>query len=242
MMRHSTLHRAAAIVPAAGVGARMGGRTPKQFMSLASAPILLLTATRLGRHPAIGTVVVAVPEGYTERAERVLQPLRRHARITIVVGGCERQDSVRQALDAVGEEARIVVVHDAVRPFVTPRLITEVIAAADAHGAALCALPVKETVKRVIGGSVEATVDRANLWLVQTPQAFLTVLLQEAHDKARRDGFLGTDDSALVERLGHPVRVVPGLEANVKITTPWDLRRARQFAAQHGTERPRGIR
>jgi 2-C-methyl-D-erythritol 4-phosphate cytidylyltransferase len=118
-------------------------------------------------------------------------------------------------------------VHDAVRPFITRALVDAVLAAADAAGAALCALPVAETVKRVREGLVEATVDRAGLWAVQTPQAFHAAVLREAHDKARRDGVAGTDDAMLVERLGHPVRVVPGLAGNVKITTPDDLRRAR---------------
>jgi 2-C-methyl-D-erythritol 4-phosphate cytidylyltransferase len=121
----------------------------------------------------------------------------------------------------------VIVVHDAVRPFVTRALIDRVIAAARAGGAAICALPIAETVKRVRDHVVEATVDRSGLWAVQTPQAFRAELLREAHEKARRDTFLGTDESMLVERLGHPVTVVPGLADNVKITTPDDLRRAR---------------
>jgi 2-C-methyl-D-erythritol 4-phosphate cytidylyltransferase len=120
-----------------------------------------------------------------------------------------------------------VLVHDAVRPFIDRRLIDAVIAAAAAHGASICALPIAETVKRVRDEVVETTLDRALLWAVQTPQGFRSAVLREAHDKARRDGIVGTDDAMLVERLGHPVRVVPGLAGNVKITTPDDLRRAR---------------
>ncbi len=101
------------------------------------------------------------------------------------------------------------------------------VAAASAHGAAICALPIAETVKRVRDGVVQATLDRSELWSVQTPQGFRAALLREAHDKARRDGVVGTDDAMLVERLGHAVRVVSGLAGNVKITTPEDLRRAR---------------
>jgi len=107
-------------------------------------------------------------------------------------------------------------------------LIDTLVAAAERDGAAVCGLPVTETVKRVRDGRVEATLDRDALWSVQTPQAFRAAILREAHDKARRDGFLGTDDATLVERLGHPVRMVPGLADNVKITTPDDLRRARR--------------
>ena len=109
-------------------------------------------------------------------------------------------------------------------------MIDAVVDAARRTGAAICALPVTETVKRVRGDEVEATIDRTGLWTVQTPQAFRAALLREAHEKARRDGVVGTDDAALVERLGHPVTVVRGLERNLKITTPEDLRRARRMA------------
>jgi 2-C-methyl-D-erythritol 4-phosphate cytidylyltransferase len=121
------------------------------------------------------------------------------------------------------------VVHDGARPFLTRALIDSVLAAARAAGAAVCALPITETVKRVAGGWVEATLERSALWAVQTPQAFRAAWLREAHDKARRDGFVGTDDAMLVERLGHRVRVVPGSDRNIKITTPADLRRARAW-------------
>jgi 2-C-methyl-D-erythritol 4-phosphate cytidylyltransferase len=147
--------------------------------------------------------------------------------VDVVAGGATRQESVWRALQASPPAVDIVLVHDAVRPFIERRLIDAVVAAAVQHGAAVCALPIAETVKRVRDGMVEATLDRSGLWAVQTPQAFRAALLREAHDKARRDGVAGTDDAALVERLGHPVRVVAGLPGNVKITTPEDLRRAR---------------
>jgi 2-C-methyl-D-erythritol 4-phosphate cytidylyltransferase len=123
-----------------------------------------------------------------------------------------------------------VIVHDAVRPFITRRLIDTVVGAARGAGAAICALPVAETVKRVRDDEVETTIDRTGLWTVQTPQVFRAALLREAHEKARRDGVVGTDDAALVERLGQRVKVVRGLAENVKITTPEDLRRARRMA------------
>jgi 2-C-methyl-D-erythritol 4-phosphate cytidylyltransferase len=150
--------------------------------------------------------------------------------VSVVPGGASRQESVGRALQAVPADAALIVVHDAVRPFVTRVLIDDVLAAARVEGAAICALPIAETVKRVAEGWVETTLDRSTLWAVQTPQAFRAALLREAHDKARRDGFVGTDDAMLVERLGHRVRVVPGSERNVKITTPADLRRARASA------------
>ena len=218
-----------AIIPAGGTGTRMGGRTPKQFRRLITAPVLFFTVGHFARHPAIGGIVVVAPAPHVGRAERLLHPLGPRRRVLVVPGGVDRQDSVRLGLEAVSPGAEIVIVHDAVRPFVTLRLITAVLAAARRDGGAICALPIRETVKRVAGDYVESTIDRTGLWTVQTPQAFRAGLLREAHDKARRDGFLGTDEAMLVERLGHRVRVVPGLEANIKITTPGDLRRARQM-------------
>lgn len=218
----------AVVIPAGGLGARFGGRTPKQFLRFGAAPILAITVGHFATHPAVGAIVVAAPEGHVARARRILAPVSRRAPLTVVAGGRTRQDSVWLALQAVPEDAQLVVVHDAVRPLITAKLVDAVVAAAATSGAAICALPVTETVKRVRGGLVESTLDRSELWAVQTPQAFRADLLREAHEKARRDGIVGTDDAMLVERLGHPVRVVPGLPENVKITTPEDLRRARR--------------
>jgi 2-C-methyl-D-erythritol 4-phosphate cytidylyltransferase len=217
----------AVILPAGGVGTRLGHRTPKQFLRVGGAAILVRTLTHFLRHPAVRAVVVAAPAEHLARTQRLVAG-RRDGRIRVVAGGGTRQESVWNALQALPADAEIVVVHDAVRPFIDRRLIDAVTAAAVAHGAAVCALPIAETVKRVRGGIVESTLDRSELWTVQTPQGFRGALLREAHDKARRDGATGTDDAALVERLGHPVRVVPGLDGNVKITTPEDLRRARR--------------
>lgn len=220
----------AVVIPAGGAGARFGGRTPKQFLPFGAAPIVVVTARHFARHPSVDAIVVAAPEAFVTRTRRILAPLARRARLAVVAGGRTRQDSVWLALQAVPEDVQIVVVHDAVRPLITAKLVDAVVAAAQAAGAAICALPVAETLKRVRDGVVESTVDRSELWAVQTPQAFRAGLLREAHEKARRDGVVGTDDAMLVERLGHPVRVVPGLVENVKITTPADLRRARRAA------------
>ena len=135
-----------------------------------------------------------------------------------------------RGLAEVAVDSTLIVVHDAVRPFITRALIDAVLTAARADGAAICALPIAETVKRVSDGLVTSTLDRSELVTVQTPQAFRADLLREAHDKARRDGVSGTDDAMLVERLGQSVRVVTGLAENVKITTPADLRHARARA------------
>ena len=218
----------AVVIPAGGIGRRLGRATPKQLLRLGATTILARTVTQFARHPAVCDVVVAAPAAYLARTRRALARVKPGDRLQVVEGGAERQDSVWRGLQAVPERAAIIAVHDAVRPFVSRALIDLVVAAAREHGAAICALPIAETVKRVRKGIVEATVDRSALWSVQTPQAFAAALLREAHEKARRDGFLGTDESMLVERLGHTVAVVPGLRENVKITTPDDLRRARR--------------
>ena len=220
--------RVAAVIPAGGVGTRLGSRIPKQFLKVGGVPILVATVRHFTSHPEIETVVVAAPSKLVDRTERLLRDYGRRVRLRVVAGGAERQESVWQGVQATPADCEIIVVHDAVRPFITRPLVDAVVQAAREVGAAICALPIAETVKRVRGDLVEMTVDRAALWAVQTPQAFRAALLREAHDKARRDGVVGTDDAMLVERLGHPVRVVRGSEANVKITTLEDLRRARE--------------
>jgi 2-C-methyl-D-erythritol 4-phosphate cytidylyltransferase len=218
------------VIPAGGSGTRLGSRTPKQFLALGGGPILAATVAHFTRHREVGAIVVAAPAAHVDRARRALRGLGRRGGVTVVSGGQTRQESVWLALEAAPDHSELIVVHDAVRPFITRGLIDAVVAAARKGGAAICALPVSDTVKRVRGDEVEATIDRTGLWTVQTPQAFRTALLREAHEKARRDGVIGTDDAALVERLGHPVKVVPGLPENLKITTPGDLRRARRMA------------
>ena len=221
-----------AIVPAGGLGARMGSRRPKQYLRLGRAPILVATLRALARARGVDGIVVAVPEAHVEATRRLLATSRVPKIVDVVAGGADRQESVWRALQRVPESARWVMVHDAVRPFITAALVEQVRAAA-ANGAATCGMPVRETVKRVKDGAIEGTVERGGLWLTQTPQAFTRALLWEAHEKARRDGFSGTDDAVLVERLGTTVAMVRGLPQNLKITTPEDLRTARAWAKSH---------
>jgi len=218
-----------AIVPAGGLGARMGSHRPKQYLRLGSVPILVATLRALAGARSLAGIVVAVPSPHVEATRRLLARRRVPKILDVVAGGVDRQESVWRALLRTPEDARSIVVHDAVRPFVTAALVERVLAAARG-GAATCGVPVRETVKRVREGAIEATVERQGLWLTQTPQAFSRALLWEAHEKARRDGFSGTDDAVLVERLGTAVAMVPGLAQNLKITTPEDLRTARAWA------------
>ena len=217
-----------AIVPAGGHGSRMGARRPKQYLRLGVAPILVATLRALARARSLRGIVVAVPAARVTATRRLLARARVPKVLDVVAGGADRQESVWRGLQRVPDDALIVIVHDAVRPFITAELVDRVRVAA-AGGAATCGMPVRDTVKRVADGAVAATVERAGLWLTQTPQAFTRALLWEAHDKARRDGFAGTDDAVLVERLGMPVAMVTGLAQNLKITTPEDLRTARAW-------------
>jgi len=205
----------------------MGRSRPKQYLSFGGAPLIVHTLRALAR--AVQGIVVAAPAAYVEATRQLLLRHRVPRVLAVVAGGAERQDSVWLALSALPQDARWVIVHDAVRPFITPALIERVLAAARTHGAATCGLAVRETVKRVQDTLVQSTLDREGLWLTQTPQAFRRELLWEAHDKARREGFLGTDDAMLVERLGADVAMVPGHRRNLKITTPEDLDTARQW-------------
>lgn len=224
------MNKAVAVVPAGGSGARMGTRQPKQYLALGGAPILVLTLRALARCRSLDGLIVAVPADRVEATRELLRRFRVPRVLGVVPGGAERQASVREGLQAAPPDAAWIVVHDAVRPFVTAELIERVLAAARVPGAATCGWPVRETVKRVRDSVVEATLPREGLWLTQTPQAFRLDLLREAHDKALRDGYEATDDAMLVERLGGRVAMVEGLPQNLKITTPDDLKTARAWA------------
>jgi len=230
MVGEGSVKKAVAVVPAGGSGARMGSRQPKQYLTLAGGPILVLTLRALARCRSLDGLVVAAPADRVEATRELLRRFRVPRVLGVVPGGAQRQDSVREALQAAPADAAWIVVHDAVRPFVTPELVDRVLAAARVPGAATCGWPVRETVKRVRDSVVEATLPREGLWLTQTPQAFRRDLLREAHEKALRDGYEATDDAMLVERLGGRVAMVEGLPHNLKITTPDDLKTARAWA------------
>ena len=213
-----------AIVPAAGGGTRMAGALPKQYLPLAGIPLLARTLQALRASGRVDSLILVVPPGQEARCRtEILEPFGLHAD-AVVPGGADRQASVFAGLSRIPEGTDLVLVHDGARPFITPAVIQAVVAAAAEAGAAVAAIPVTDTIK-VAGpdGSVKETPERGRLWAAQTPQVFRPALLREAHRQALQDGFRSTDDSALVERLGHPVRLVPGSPENVKITTKADL-------------------
>lgn len=215
--------KVSAIIPAAGLGLRMGSDIPKQYLLLDGKPILHHTLSALAKCSQVGEIILVVSEKEIAQASASVQ--KTYPKVTQVIpGGKERQDSVYNGLQSLAPDTDIVVVHDGVRPFVSPELISENIAAARDFGAAIAAIPVSDTLKKVNDeGSVECTVDRAGLWRVQTPQAFQYDLLQEAFERARADNYYGTDEGSLIEQLGRDVKVIPGSELNIKITRAEDL-------------------
>jgi 2-C-methyl-D-erythritol 4-phosphate cytidylyltransferase len=216
---------AAAIVLAAGMGRRLGADEPKAFVTIGGRPVLNVAASAAAASPAVGSVVVAVPEGMQERARECLEDLP--VPFEVVAGGATRQASVRAAMGAVEEAIAVIVVHDAARPFAPPDLFTEVVEAvlAGADGAIPAVAPA-DTVKRVHEGIVVSTLDRDELALAQTPQAFRAERLRAAHERAFAAGLDVTDDAALLEMDAGVVRVLRGDARNFKITTLMDLARA----------------
>lgn len=203
----------------------MGGSIPKQFLSLGGEPLIIQSLRALQAAAVVDQIILAVPSADIEYCQHEIVLQHRFTKVTkVVAGGAERQDSVRHALAEVPPDTEIVLVHDAVRPFLTQRMIGEVVAAARKHGAAIVALPMRDTVKQVgPDGMIERTVDRAPLWLAQTPQAFRRDWIETAHRKAQAEGVRATDDAFLVEWIGHAVAVVEGSGENIKVTRPEDL-------------------
>ena len=211
------------IIGAAGSGKRMGAPIPKQFLKQGGKTILEQTVEKFAGCDFVQNIVIVTGEDYLDDCRSLCQGIVPDHMFHVTVGGKERQDSVYRAmmfLESHGVEADdIVLVHDGVRPYVSKEVIEAVAEAAAETGAAITAVPPKDTIRHI----EEGTLDRSKLCSVQTPQGFRFGLLKEAFEKAMAEGFYGTDDASLVERLGHAVTIVPGDYANIKITTPEDL-------------------
>jgi 2-C-methyl-D-erythritol 4-phosphate cytidylyltransferase len=231
--------RVSVILPAAGLGTRMGRSSPekfgtsrKQFMLLEGSPILLHTIRRFVASPSVTEIVVALRPEDSEWAAELLRQEGFSKPVRLVQGGDSRQQSVENALAAIAPDTDLVAVHDAVRPFIEIETIEKAIAEAAATGAAIVGIVPVDTVKQVHLNKVRATIPRERLMLAQTPQVFRYDLLRSGFDKAREDGFIGTDESSLVERLDVDVHVVPGSDRNIKITRPSDMELARLFLSE----------
>lgn len=228
--------KVSAILPAAGLGTRMRaaaestGTSRKQFMLLEGVPILIHTVRKFVASHYITEVVVALRSEDIPWVEELISHERFHKPVRCVEGGETRQASVANALASIAGDVQLVAVHDAVRPFVSQEIISDVILEASHHGAAIVGIVPVDTVKQVHRHVVRGTLNRDRLVLAQTPQVFRTELLRQAFDKAREDGFTGTDESSLVERLETvEIRVVAGSDRNIKITRPSDMELAELF-------------
>ena len=221
-----------ALIPAAGTGKRMQAGVNKQYLQLGGMPIVGRTVSLFQDVPCIDDIYIITPEQEipycrTEVVERYGFTKVRG----IVPGGQERQNSVLNGLRAIEgtEDDAVILIHDGVRPFISRHSLEHAVATAREYDGALVAVPVKDTVKVVLEGIVRDTPPRERIWLAQTPQAFRYSVIRAAHEMADAEGFLGTDDASLVERMGREVHIVLGDYRNIKITTPEDLLLAEAF-------------
>jgi 2-C-methyl-D-erythritol 4-phosphate cytidylyltransferase len=241
--------RVAVILPAAGLGTRMGrvsaektGTSRKQFMLLEGSPILIHTVRKFAASPQVAEIVVAVRAEDLEWVQALLAGEFPDGRARVVEGGNSRQQSVANALAALGPDIDLVAVHDAVRPFIDLETIQKVFEEAAETGAAIVGVPAVDTVKQVSRANgrvrIRATLPREKLVMAQTPQVFRYDLLKRAFEEARADGFMGTDEASLVERMDIEVGVVLGTDRNIKITKPGDMDLAHLFFREELAKEP----
>jgi len=230
------MSRIAAILPAAGLGTRMGADTPKQFLELDGVPIVILSLRRIASCDEITDIIVATRADEVAKLQDRIRREKFKQKVQVVRGGNSRQDSVAKALEQVPDDVEIVLVHDAVRPFVAREQVSRVIEEARKCKAAILGIPAMDTIKEVKRASlpedvalITATIPRERVVLAQTPQAFATKLLKEAFARAQADAAGASDEAGLVERLGYDVHVVHGSERNIKITKPADMELARFY-------------
>jgi 2-C-methyl-D-erythritol 4-phosphate cytidylyltransferase len=221
-----------ALIPAAGMGKRMGASSNKQYLLLDGIPILAHTLRVFQDAPFISGIYVISPEQEIPFCQSEVIERYGFSKVrAVVAGGSERQHSVRNGLLAIDGASQddLVLIHDGVRPFVPVDVLQAAATSADLHGGAVVAVPVKDTVKIASDGVITGTPPRDRLWLAQTPQAFRYGLISKAHVSAAAEGFLGTDDASLMERQGWQLQVVMGDYRNIKITTPEDMVLAEAF-------------
>ncbi|WP_404348760.1 2-C-methyl-D-erythritol 4-phosphate cytidylyltransferase [Sutcliffiella horikoshii] len=217
------------IVLAAGQGKRMKAGKNKQFIELEGKPVIIHTLSVFEADPWCSEIKLVINEKEKDIFKELLHQYPVQKIKEMVIGGEERQDSVYNGLTSF-QSAEIVLVHDGARPFISQEVIHHLVEKASKEGAAIVGVPVKDTIKRVSkAGVVEETVERSSLWSIQTPQAFRYPILKEAHEKAKTENYLGTDEASLVERIQVPVHIVEGEYENFKLTTPEDLILAKAF-------------
>lgn len=214
-----------AIIVAAGKGIRMNDAVPKQYLHLAGSPVVSYSLITFAACQQIEDIFLIVPQNDMDYCQKnILAPLKLRKKIHLVPGGSHRQASVYNGLLEIDHKTTTVVIHDGVRPFVCSDHLTSCILGAKDSGACILAIPANDTLKHVVRSDViKRTLSRDIVWLAQTPQAFQYSLIMKAHETARQDEFIGTDDALLVERMGTDVKVIKGCKTNIKITTKEDL-------------------
>jgi len=210
------------IVAAAGSGERLGGTVPKPFVLIHGRPLVIYTLLIFEKCPLMTSVIVAAHPDHLDQMRGVISDAGLKKISHVVAGGKERSQSIKKALAFLDDDTDRVLIHDGARPLVTPAFVQEMMVASIDDEALIAAVPVKPTIKRVdpVSCCVEETLDRRCLWDIQTPQIFARELLVQAYNQETIDA---TDDASLVERLGQKVKIFPGLEQNIKVTTPYDL-------------------
>lgn len=225
--------KVSAIVVAGGKGLRMKSEQKKQYIEIGKHPILAYTLLKIDRCKSIDRIYLVIPKEDVEFIlNDIISRIKLKKRVNIVKGGKSRQESVYNGLNSIKDECDLIVIHDAVRPFVRIKDIEASILTAAKHRACILGVPVNDTIKKTDGENldIKGTIPRESLYYAQTPQVFEYSLLKEAHEAAVNNGIKGTDDASLVENLGVPVKIIEGRSTNIKITSSADLILAKAIA------------
>ena len=212
-----------AVIVAAGTSKRMNDGVDKLFVHLSGRPLLAWTISRFESTEIIDEIIVVAREDEIAKVKVMTKSEGFGKVITVVKGGAYRQQSTRNGLNAISNNSKVVLIHDGARPLIRTSDIKKIVESAQEYGAALLAVPSKDTVKEVRNGMVTRTLPRDSVWLAQTPQGFRKELLQEAFSSAEKDGYVGTDEASLVERIGKDVAIVEGHSSNIKVTVTSDI-------------------
>ncbi|WP_193379228.1 2-C-methyl-D-erythritol 4-phosphate cytidylyltransferase [Sporolactobacillus vineae] len=234
------------VVVAAGRGTRMGADRNKVLLLLKGVPVIIRTLQVFENDPACGGIVLVVRKNEIPQFRKLTDTFEINKIMAFATGGPERQESVRNGLNVLEAQGAgqnsVILIHDGARPFIGQDRIAAVAEAADGQGAALLAVPVKDTIKQARGNHVDKTLERKTLWAAQTPQAFRLSVILRAHDQGRKDQYQATDDASLAEHLGVPVTLVKGSYRNIKLTSPEDMMIAEKFIEEEETEHARRSR
>jgi len=234
-MKSLDYERISVIIPAAGVGKRMGAEIPKPFLLLLNKPILWYTLNRFLNNRFVDELILVVSSDLKDNAVELVNCLDSDIPVKITEGGSERQDSVWNGIQSVNEKNSVILVHDAVRPFFSPTVIHDGLQSLKTFHGAAAGIPIVHTVKRAEGQKIVETIPRDNLIQIHTPQIFHASVLKDVYNKAFSQGFYGTDECMLAERYGYSLAIIPDTPENIKITTPFDLVTAEYLVKKYDT-------